>query len=352
MIALEVSHLSAQIGEFLLKDISFKVLEGEIFVIVGENGAGKTKLLDSIAGFLSLKEGKVTIRGKNVTNAPPSARPIGYIFQNLALFPHLTVKENILYGTHFRHSGNLDDRFQTLIRFFKCENLLDKYPYMLSGGEKQKIALARALILDPQVILLDEPTSAFSPRERERVDLELKKTFKELKQTAVVVTHNVNEAYLLSDRIAVISKGQIIQIGEPEHIVYKPVSLEVADAFYEMNTYEGVITKASEGIVEAEVKGEKFYFLGDESVGSKVKLFVRPEDIILKKELSETSARNNFKGIVKSISLRSPILRIVVEGPVPFIVYITKQSLEELNVQEEDKVYLSFKISAVHGIKV
>ncbi len=350
MSVLEVRHLNAEIGNFRLTDVNFSVVKGEIFVIVGENGAGKTKLLDAISGFLPVKSGKVLLNGEDITRKLPQERNMGYIFQTLALFPHLTVRENTLYGLRVKRVRNAEEQLEKIASVFKIEHLMERKPDMLSGGEKQKVALARALILRPAIVLLDEPTSALSPMERKRIDCEIKNVFSEMRQSAVFVTHNIDEAYVMGGKIGVMENGRIVQIGTTKEVVYRPATENVAAAFGEVNTIYGTVIKSEGGISVARFKGGEISFLGEFAPGSRIKLLVRPEDILIKSSPAKTSARNNFKGTAKDISFRGPLARITVDIGEELIVYITKQSFEELRVEKGKAVTLSFKITAVHPI--
>jgi len=171
---LVLQNVNAEIGAFKIRDISFSVYDSEVLVVLGENGAGKTKLLETIAGFLPIVSGKINLFGEDILNKAANERNIGFIFQGLSLFPHLSVKENILYGARFQVIPDLDREFKKLVHLFKLDNFLDRFPKTLSGGEQQKVALARTLITNPKIVLLDEPTSALSPKERERVSIEIK----------------------------------------------------------------------------------------------------------------------------------------------------------------------------------
>jgi molybdopterin-binding protein len=350
MSVLNVKNLSAKIGKFELKNINLTVENGEIFVIVGENGAGKTKLLDTISGFLPVKRGQIFLNGKDITGKPPQERNMGYIFQTLALFPHLTVKENILYGTRFRKMKDKKERFEEIVSLFKIEHLLDRRPEKLSGGEKQKVALARTLILHPDIVLMDEPTSALSPLERERIGIEIKNILLKMHQSAIFVTHNISEAYLLDGRVGVMENGKLIQIGTTKEIIYTPKTETVATSFGEVNTFNATILKCGDGICSAKFSGGMIYFLGNFRTKERVKLFVRPEDVLIKLSKNKTSARNNFEGTVKDISFRGPLVRIAVDIGTLIAVYITKQSFEELGVEKEKRVIASFKITAVHSL--
>ncbi len=346
---LEIKNLSAKIGGFSLSGINFSVQKGETFVIVGENGAGKTKLLDAISGFLPLESGKIILNGEDITHFPPQKRKMGYIFQTLALFPHLTVKQNVLYGARFKEVPQ--GQFEKIVSLFRIEHLLNRKPSELSGGERQKVALARTLILQPLVVLLDEPTSALSEREKERVDLEIKAIFKEIRQTAIFVTHSVREAYLVGDRVGVMESGRLVQTGTHEEIVRNPKNESVAAAFGEVNVINGTVESCQNGICAARFDGGVVYFLGQKKTGDKVKLIVRPEDVLIKIRASKTSARNNFKGIVSDISFIGPLVRIRSDCGADFIVYITRQSFDELNIKKGKTVVLSFKITSARPVE-
>lgn len=348
-----VKELCAHIGNFQLKNINLDVKNSEIVAMLGENGSGKTTLLNAIAGLIKIDKGKIILNGVDVTKKDPEERNIGYIFQNLALFPHLTVEKNIKFGLRFRHLPNSEKRFSELVNFFKLENLLKKYPRELSGGEKQKVAIARSLVLDPALILFDEPTSQLSPQERERVSLEIKEIIKGFGKSAIFVTHNLDEASIISDRIAVIDKGEILQIGEPWEIFYSPQHEEVA-RISGVNTLKGHVINNEEEIVKVEVNGDYVYVLGKYNPGDKILIFIHPEEITLSKTASKTSARNQFEGKVERIITKNGLSTISVRISENLILnaVITRKSLEELNLKIGENVYLSFKITAIHSVKV
>ena len=352
MHALELQSVSVTKGSFSLKEISFFVNKGEILTVLGENGSGKTTLLDTIAGFIKPNSGKILINGRNVANLPPSERGVGYVFQTLALFPHMDVAANILYGTRFHKIPNVKDRLEKIARLLRIDFILNRKINTLSGGEKQKVALARTLILQPEVLLMDESTAALSPRERLRVIDELKTVFKHLSQTVIFVTHNVSEAYRIGSRIAVMENGRILQIGGSYEIVYHPVSHSVASIFGEVNKFEVKVENCNSGMCSAALGDSRIFFLGDFKGGEKILLFIRPEDILLKTVPAKTSARNNFSGIVKDVSFAGPLVRVVVESGQVFIVLISKQSFEELSIKKGKSVFLSFKITAVHSVRL
>ena len=348
---LVLQNVNAEIGAFKIRDISFSVYDSEVLVVLGENGAGKTKLLETIAGFLPIVSGKINLFGEDILNKAANERNIGFIFQGLSLFPHLSVKENILYGARFQVIPDLDREFKKLVHLFKLDNFLDRFPKTLSGGEQQKVALARTLITNPKIVLLDEPTSALSPKERERVSIEIKNILKKLNKSAIFVTHNVEDAHLVGDRIALMENGRVLQIGTSNEIFYKPNSKTVATFFGETNIYDGVANAQDKGITAVKVNGLNIFALGNYKQGTKLKIFIRPENILLKKRLTKTSARNNFKGIVKRVSFNGPLAKVSVDVGFTVAALITKQSLEELEINRGSSVYISFKITAVHTVE-
>jgi len=357
MPVLEVQNVSVSRGKFSLSKINFSVNMGETLIILGDNGSGKTTLLDAIAGFLKINSGRIMINGRNVANLSPSERGVGYVFQTLALFPHMNVTENILYGTHFHKFMDVKDRLNRITNLLEINNILGRRINTLSGGEKQKVALARTLILQPNVLLMDEPTAALSPQEKLRVMDELKAVFKSLSQTVIFVTHNVSEAYRMGGRIAVMGGGKILQIGNAGEIVYHPVSHDVASIFGEINKFTVMVEKCASGICSAELGCGKVFFLGNFDAGESVLLFIRPEDVLLKNTSVKTSARNNFSGIVKNVSFAGPLVYVDIElagegNEQKFLVLISKQSFEELAVEVGKSVFLSFKITAIHPVKL
>ena len=351
MRAVSLKKVNASIGEFSLVDISFSVNKGEILVILGDNGAGKTKLLETIAGFLPIKSGKIEIFGRDITHLSTSKRGIGFIFQNLALFPHMSVKKNIMYGLKYSNVKDKNRLFKEIVETFGIKKFLDRFPQTLSGGEKQKVALARTLITDPQVILLDEPTSALSIKEKERIDVEIKSVLKELKKPAIFVTHNESEAFLLGDRIAVMEKGKIIQIGKSENIFYHPSSENIARFLGTTNVFNGTVLRKENGSIALNVNGKEIIALGKSIEGDEVMVFIRPEDVVLMEKPCETSARNLFQGKVVSILKKGPLIEVRIDVGFEIVSFITKGSLEKFDISTGKKMHVEFKATAVHVVK-
>ena len=351
MSAVCLKKVNASIGKFNIIDISFTVSKGEILVILGDNGAGKTKLLETIAGLLPIKSGKIEIFGKDITHLSTSKRKIGFIFQNLALFPHMSVKKNIMYGLKYSNVKDKNRLFEEIVETFGIEKFLDRFPQTLSGGEKQKVALARTLITDPQVVLLDEPTSALSIKEKERIDIEIKNALKKLEKPAIFVTHNESEAFLLGDRIAIMERGEITQIGRSEEIFYHPASENVARFLGTTNVFNGTVLRNENGSITLNVNGEKIMALGKAIKDDEVTIFIRPEDIVLMKKPCETSARNLFQGKVVNILKKGSLIEVEVDVGFEIVSFITKGSLEKFDINTGKEIYVEFKATAVHMVK-
>jgi iron(III) transport system ATP-binding protein len=229
---------------------SFTIKEGELFTLLGPSGCGKTTLLRLIAGFYAPDEGEVRFDGRSVNDVPPHARGIGMVFQNYALWPHMTVTDNVAYGLKLRKtaSSEIAQRVQAVLFKVKLEGLGDRYPGQLSGGQQQRVALARALVLNPKILLLDEPLSNLDAKVRIQVRAEIRKLQKELGITTVYVTHDQEEALTLSDRILVFNKGRVFQVGTPRQLYERPENPFVADFIGINNMLPGVVASAGKDV--------------------------------------------------------------------------------------------------------
>ena len=224
-------NVSVRLGRFELHSLNLEITRGEYFTILGPTGVGKTKLLEIIAGLQTIESGEVWIDNENVSDLPPERRRVGFTYQDYLLFPHLTVRKNIAFGLHNRPRSERNQRAAEVARLLRIEHLLDRTVLGLSGGEQQRIALARALAPEPRVLLLDEPLSALDPSNRKAVRNELVALHNQLGTTTVHVTHDFEEALSVSDRLAVMNSGEIVQVGPPEEVINRPNSRFVADFF-------------------------------------------------------------------------------------------------------------------------
>ncbi len=280
-----VSGISKSFGDFkALKDVSLEIKKGEFFSLLGPSGCGKTTLLRVIAGFEDPDAGSVSIDGREVSGLPPDKRRCNTVFQSYALFPHLTVFENVAFPLRIRRVPNrlVRELVMRHLSLVQLEAHSDKKPSMLSGGQKQRVAIARALINEPSVLLLDEPLSALDAKLRQHMLLELDAIHDKVGITFIYVTHDQQEALSVSDRIAVMNQGDVLQVGTPQQIYENPSSDFVARFIGETNMFQGRVSSRQDGF--ATVEAPEFGSLlveanGEAPVGAVVSVAVRPEKI-------------------------------------------------------------------------
>ena len=341
-----IRELNIDLRGFHLRDINLDIAENEFFILMGPTGAGKTVLLEAIAGLVPIKSGTILIGEQEITRLPPEKRCTSLVYQDYALFPHLTVMENITYGLHFHKMDKAQARegLAQLMEVLDLSHLQHRLPTKLSGGEKQRVAVARALMINPKVLLLDEPLSALDPGFREEVRNALRRLHQSSKATFLMVTHDFAEALSLGGQAAVMNNGRIEQVGSIEDIFQRPLSTFVAD-FVGMKNLFAVRFEGT----RADVKNLKIE-LGRKPTNRHGYIAIRPEDIVISKEALSSSMRNSFRGIVTGIFDQGFYYEVHMRaGTVTFKSLITKRSLFELKLCEGAEVFLSFKASAVHS---
>lgn len=342
---ISIHNLNINLKEFNLYDINLSIGKNEFFALMGPTGAGKTVLLEAIAGLVPLLRGKIFVGEREVTKLPPEKRGISIVYQDYALFPHLTVLQNITYGLHFQKidKTNAEKRLYRLLGALNLFDLKHRFPVNLSGGEKQRVALARALIVEPEVLLLDEPLSSLDPNFREEIRSALKRLHQSSNTTFLMVTHDFADVLSLAGRAAVMNKGHIEQIGNVREIFEKPASPFVADFVGMKNLYEASFNKTY-----SVVSGLKID-IGRAVNPSSRYLAIRPEDIILSREKFTSSMRNNYSGIISQINNHGFFYEIAVKvKKLSFRALITKGALIDLALEEGMPVYLCFKASSIH----
>lgn len=309
---IEVKNISRTWGGFSLRDVSLEVKRGECFTILGPCGSGKTLLLETIAGLHTPSQGGIFINGIDVTKLPPERRRVGLVYQQYALFPHLSVRDNVGYGLKYRGSSPSERarRVNEMFELFDIQYLADRpTPEGLSGGEAQKVALARALAVQPEALLLDEPMSSLDERTSGRVTDLLLEIRGKMGVPVIHVTHNYNEAAALADRIAVFREGAIAQTGTVDDVFRRPSDRFVAEFLGVENIFEGVCERR-EGDSALIKVGDIIIKARSPVEPGPVTLCIRPEEVML----NESNGRSNsFKGRIKEIADRGFSVRMLIE---------------------------------------
>jgi iron(III) transport system ATP-binding protein len=285
---ISVRGLTKRFGQnTVVNRVDFTIEEGELFTLLGPSGCGKTTLLRLVAGFYAPDEGEIRFNERVVNDVPPDERGIGMVFQNYALWPHMTVAQNVGYGLKLRKvpASEILQRIEGILEKVKLTGLGGRYPGQLSGGQQQRVALARALVLNPKILLLDEPLSNLDAKIRVQVRAEIRKLQKELGITTVYVTHDQEEALTLSDRIAVFNQGKVFQIGPPKALYERPANRFVADFIGISNLIDGTVVEVDQERRSLKVQtalGELFA-LHDEGfrAGDRCVVSIRPENASL-----------------------------------------------------------------------
>ena len=274
----------------VVKNMNLEIQEGEFLTLLGPSGCGKTTTLRMIAGFEDASSGTIEVQGVRVEEMEPFQRDVNTVFQNYSLFPHMTVFENVAYGPSIKKvpKEQIKKSVSEMLELVQMSGYESRKPDELSGGQKQRVAIARALINQPRVLLLDEPLGALDMKLRRQMQIELKRLQKKLGITFVYVTHDQEEAMTMSDRIAVMSDGLILQIDNPVEIYEKPKSRFVADFIGESNIFDGKIKTMEDGILHAECKqGDCLLYGKGFEAGEDIFISVRPEYLMLSKEKQE-----------------------------------------------------------------
>ena len=310
-----IEGVGKRFGDVVALDhVSLSVAQGELLTILGPSGSGKTTLLKVVAGFETPDGGTVKVGGTDISALPPAKRDIGMVFQNYALFPHLTVKANVAFPLEMRNVARteIDSRVAEALAMVELKGYEARLPKQLSGGQQQRVALARAIVFNPRLLLLDEPFGALDRKLRETMQLEVRRLQRRLGLTTIFITHDQEEALVLSDRIAVMNKGTIQQIATTTDIYERPANDFVADFVGESNIFHG--TMSAPGAVTLD-GGRTLVVRSDRQAGAKVGVLMRPERFA-------SGGTNQFAGeVIESVYLGTSFkLRLVCEGGLELLV--------------------------------
>ena len=349
---IEIRGISKYFGDFAAVDkVDLDINKGELFSILGASGSGKTTLLRMLAGLEIPSEGTIKIDGIDMTQVPPYKRPVNIMFQNYALFPHMSVFDNIAYGLKKEGLSKdiIEDKVAKILSLVKLEEYGKRKPNQLSGGQSQRVALARSLIKEPKVLLLDEPMAALDKKLRQSTQFELVDIQFQLGVTFIIVTHDQEEAMTLSDRIAIMEQGKFVQIGEPNSIYENPNSNFVADFIGNINLFNAKITSTNDDDASfyCEALGGEIVIkksIQDRSVKD-VTLALRPEKMIIQKESPSDEDTNFISGVVEDFGYFGNLSIYRVRTNNGDIIQVSKQNRmrAEQPIKWEDEVYLSWE---------
>jgi ABC-type Fe3+/spermidine/putrescine transport system ATPase subunit len=332
-----------------LDNISLTIHDQEYFSLLGPSGCGKTTLLRLIAGLIEPDSGEIYIGDKRVDKVPPEDRDIGFVFQTFALFPHMTAWGNVLYGPKVKNydAKEADTIGHEVLELVKLDERLNAYPSELSGGMMQRIAVARALAAGAKTLLLDEPLGQLDAKVRNEIRYEIRRMAKDLKLTAIHVTHDQAEAMSISDRIAVMKKGKVVQVGTPQELYMHPNSLFVAHFIGESNLLEGYIDKAN-GYCEIELReGLKVKAL-DMGIkqGERIVLAIRPETCEMRSGHEKTEGA--LVGKIEKVTFEGTVVRYEIRLDNGDRLIINRPSLAEKWVEMGDEVTITYPIEKAH----
>jgi len=344
-------------GTNVLEVPSLRIAEGEVLSLIGPNGAGKSTLLLALCSLQRRTRGAVLFRGLTVGgdySVFRFRRQVTMVFQEPLLFD-TTVFDNVASGLRFRgfNKGEIEEVVAESLNLFGVDHLRDRSARKVSGGEAQRVSLARAFALKPEILLLDEPFSALDPPTRESLTRDLGRALNISNTTTVFATHDRMEALQLSHRIAVMDKGRILQVGSPEEVMNRPVDQFVASFVGIETILIGTVSSTGEGTFTASVSGHGIEAVGSAAVGEEVVLCIRPENVTLSIDPggAVTSARNTFHGIIETITPLGPYLKVLINCGFPLTAYVTKSSLENLSLKEGQHLTASVKATAIHVVK-
>ena len=343
-------------GEILVvKNLNLDIAKGEFVTMLGPSGSGKTTTLMMLAGFETPTNGEIFLEDKPISKIPPYEREIGMVFQNYALFPHMSVQENLAFPLEVRKMSKVDtqEKVKKVLDMVELGNFATRFPAQLSGGQQQRVALARALVFEPRLVLMDEPLGALDKNLREQMQYEIKHIHERIGITVVYVTHDQSEALTMSNRIAVFNDGKVQQLSSPDELYEKPINSFVAQFIGENNRMVGTIKSMDEKYCEVDLDGGgsvKALKINIGEVGEKTQLSVRPERVSV--NLRNVENENIFTGLVKELIYLGDHIRARLEvcGNDEFIVKIPNEG--GLNIKENESIKLTWSADDIRALDI
>ncbi|WP_078717009.1 spermidine/putrescine ABC transporter ATP-binding protein PotA [Paucidesulfovibrio gracilis] len=347
---IRLEHVAKEFdGETVLHDVCLDIRHGEFLTILGPSGCGKTTLLRLLAGFESPSSGEIILDGRSMRDVPPDGRRVNTVFQSYALFPHMSVFDNVAFG--LRMSGipkvEIGERVAKALRMVGLAGQAGRRPTSLSGGQQQRVAIARAVVNRPLVLLLDEPLSALDYKLRVQMRTELKQLRREMGITFIFVTHDQEEAFSMSDRVVVMNEGCVAQVGTPVEVYEQPVNMFVARFVGETNVFEGVAGQSDGGILQALVEGRTCELSSHRGFqpGDRIRVLLRPEDLLVEREEPEDDDKLWLPGRIMETVYKGSTWDMVVQLDSGHEILVTEffdEDADKMNFQAGERVVVSW----------
>jgi len=354
---LETVNLCQRYGEQdILKNINLRVERGEVFALIGPTGAGKTTLLRLINLLDLPRSGQIYFDGIDTAESGKTRlevrRRMAFVLQKPVVF-NTSVYDNITYGLKWRGAkeSSVRQKVSSILDMFDLSAYKNRNARTLSGGEVQRVAIARAIAIEPEVLLLDEPTANLDPASASRIEALITDIIHRYNTTIIMATHDMSQGQRLADRVSVLLNGEILQTGDWREVFNSPQNREVADFVGVENIIDGVIGSSQDKVITIDVGANVIEAISDYAAGEDVCACIRPEDITLALSRVSSSARNSFAGEVTRVVSLGPLSRIEINCGFPLVALVTKKSAEELALEKDKQVYASFKATGVHVLK-